>query len=153
MRKILLDLTKISSHPTDEAILESNLLDRILESYFKDSEKNSRPNSSYFREYGPKSALLFFRNILKRDERTLQMLASLTTQKRDDLLNLVDAVYDYYRSRERYVFYNNSKGEPITHRDFMRRFESLSQSIVSFYRDIYETQCYRREGGDDDDEA
>lgn len=139
MRKILLDLTKISSHPTDEAILESNLLDRILESYFKDSEKNSRPNSSYFQEYGPKSALLFFRNILKRDERTLQMLASLTTQKRDDLLNLVDAVYDYYRSRERYVFYNNSKGEPITHRDFMRRFESLSESIVSFYRDIYET--------------
>ena len=139
MRQILLDLNKISSPLSNEQILNHPLVDKVIESYFKESDRNERPNSHYYHEYGPKTIKLLIRNVLAKEERTLSMLSALSAQKKDDLLNLIDAIYDYYRGRERYVFYDNTKGERITHRDFITRFEALSDALIGFYRDIYET--------------
>ena len=139
MNKILFSLKKDALPLTDEEILDHPLFDRLLNSYFKESEKSERPNSAYYREYGARTAKVFLRHILTGDERTKTFLKGLSMQKRDDLLNLIDSLYDFYRQKERYVLYENDKVKKITHREFVLLFEKLSERLVSFYRDIYET--------------
>lgn len=145
MNKILLPLGKDVSKLSDLEILEHPLFDKLLSAYFRESEKSERPNSAYYREYGPKTAKVFLRHILSHDERTMAFLRGLSMQKRDDLLNLIDSLYDFYRQKERYVLYENGKGEKITHRQFIALFEALSQRLASFYRDIYETVSGREQ--------
>ena len=139
MRQIILDLNRAERKLTNLEILNHPIVEKVIESYFKESDKANRPNSLYFHEYGPRTIKLFIEQVLERDERTMAMISSLSPQQKDDLLNLIDSLYDYYRSRERYVFYDNTKGEKITHREFIHRFEDLSEDMISFYRDIYET--------------
>lgn len=139
MRQIVFDLNKRDERPTNLEILDHPLVEKIIDSYFRESDRSDRPNSSYYQTYGPKSVLLFLRHILEHDEKTMKAIENLSPQQKDDLLNLIDSFYDYFRGKERYVFYDNAKGEKITHREFIHRFEELSENLISFYRDIYET--------------
>ncbi len=145
MNKILLPLDKDVASLTNDEIIDHPLFERLLSAYFRESEKAERPNSAYYREYGPKTAKIFLHQILTRDERTMSFLRGLSMQKRDDLLNLIDSLYDFYRQKERYVLYDNSSADRITHRQFIALFETLSQRLASFYRDIYETVSGREQ--------
>lgn len=139
MDKIVFTLTGRKVDYTNEEILSSPLFDKLLTSYFRESKLTERPNSSYYDAYDKDSIKDFLGRVLRRDEKTLKAIESLSDSRRDDLLNLIDSLYDFYRSKARYVFYESFKNEKISHRDFVSLFERLSERIVSFYRDVYET--------------
>jgi len=139
MKKTIIDLTKTDAVFTSEQLLNSQQFVDFLKSYFADSLKESRPNSSFFLSYQAETCILFLKKILEKDPDTMEKLASLDDKNRDDLLNLIDSIYDYWRKKERYLVYVKNSGEKASHRKFISAFSDFSNSVVSAYRDVYET--------------
>jgi hypothetical protein len=139
MRKVILNLRRIPSVFSPKALLNSRQFRLFLETYFESAREENRPNSATFLLYDSRSCLRFFRKILERDSKTIQDIRALDERKMDDVLNLVDSIYDYWRKTERYLIYVKSKGATANHRRFLADFSNLSNSIVNAYRDVYET--------------
>lgn len=145
MNNFVINLNDIPETITEEDILKSEHLLEVLKNYFKESRKFDQPNSLCFHDYATRSIRVFLKNILAKDEKTMKKLDSLPLDKRDDLLNLIDSLYDYWRKLNRYVFFDNSKGQKLSHYEFIRRFNEFAEAIVNFYRDIYETVLGREQ--------
>ncbi len=134
---VLIDLYDTENKIEDREILVDKIFDSFLDSYFEHA-KIERPNSEYIKTYIASSLKNLFRRIIEKDEGTLNLLRLLPAERKDDFLNLLDSIFDYWRSYERYAYYDNASADPITHREFIQRFGNLSDSIRDFYRDIYE---------------
>ncbi len=79
------------------------------------------------------------KDIIYNKKEAIDRINKLNSKQRDDFLNLIDSVYNYWRSNSRYVYFDNSEVDnPITHSEFIKKFHEFSESIVNFYRKIYE---------------
>ncbi len=134
---VVMDLYDTHDRLPDQSVLRDRIFDDFLRSYYEHAEID-RPNSDYYFNYVADTLKVFIRNIINKDPDTLNLVRSLPQGRKDGLINLLDSVYDYWRSLERYAYYDNADKEMITHREFLHRFDNLSDSIHDFYRDIYE---------------
>ncbi len=139
MRKIIIDLTKTKPIFTAQELLDSPGFSSFLESYFADSLKDNRPNSSFFLAYQATTCIFFFQKVLDKEETTIRKIRELDDKNLDDLLNLIDSIYDYWRKTERYLVFIKKDGQVASHREFVMAFTEFSNSIVDAYRDLYET--------------
>lgn len=139
MSNYIVSLNSIPDDLTPDEILKSDEFLNFLKQYFRESRRFEQPNSSFFHDYEAKSIRSFIKRILRKDEDTLNKIKNLPQHKQDELLNLVDSLYDYWRSLNRYVFFNNFEDNKISHQEFIHKFNLFAESIITFYRTIYET--------------
>lgn len=126
--KIILDFRKLENL-TKMDILKSSLLIKIIDSYFKENSIT----------VDLKSLLISIAKIIHNHKDIKSKLDSLSLEKKEKLLNLINDIYDYYRSKERYLIYvKDDNKENLSHRDFVKSFMNFSNLVVDFYRDIYE---------------
>ena len=135
---VLMDLYETHEELADAKVMSDRLFDDFLNSYFEHS-KIDRPNSEYVKDYIASSLKALFKRILDKEPETIRRLYSMPADRKDAMLNLVDSVFDYWRSYERYAYYDIADAGPISHREFLNRFHNLSDSIRDLYRDVYET--------------
>ena len=138
MSKFLISLTDIDLPLSSQKIANSDKFLKFLKSYFQENEKDSQPNSEFFHFYKADRLVDFIKRIVNKDSQTLESISNLSEQKKDDMINFIDSIYDYWRSLERYVFLDADKNN-IKNKDFLHLFQEFASSIVSFYREIYET--------------
>lgn len=120
----LKDITELNN----EKILNSLTFNNLLDEYIKENK------SSYKKE----QFLSLFNKIIKRNPTIITSLNSLTLKEKEKLLNEIDDIYDFYRNKERYLLSIRENNNNLTHRQFIDYFNKFSDSIVNFYRDIYE---------------
>lgn len=138
MTKVIIDVTKAKTVFSPKELLAMPRFQSFIDEFFSDARKE-RPNSGFLSAFDSQSLIAFFLGLVEKSDKALTLVKGLSESKKDDLLNLVDALYDYWRKHERYVVFVKTDGNAISHREFVRRFTELSQSIVIAYRDIYET--------------
>ncbi len=115
---------------TKSDILNSSLLKRIVESYFKENKLEDEIL---------KDLLLKIAITINKNEDLKILLKSLDGERKEKLLLLINDIYDFYRSKERYLIYvKDETNVKLTHREFVKEFMKFSDKVVSFYRDIYE---------------
>lgn len=139
MSNYTVSLNSIPDDLTPYEILKSEDFFNFLKQYYRKSKRFEQPNSSFFHDYEAKSIRSFFKRILQKDEETLKRIKNLPKHKQDELLNLVDSLYDYWRRLNRYVFFDNSSDKKISHQEFIHKFNQFADHIITFYRTIYET--------------
>ncbi|MBQ8142319.1 MAG: phosphoenolpyruvate carboxykinase [Bacilli bacterium] len=137
-RKVIIDVLKVQVEFTPLHMVTSSYFEYFLMNYFSDTLAGDVPNSTFFSQYQAKTMASLFANILKKDEKVIQEIRSLEKKELDNLLNLVDNVYDYWRKAERYLIHTYT-GESYSHRLFIKKFSSFATCVVETYRDIYET--------------
>ena len=145
MNNYIISLNDIPKSLSSKAILNSYEFLDFLRNYYKESKKFDQPNSTYFHDYEAKSIRHFIKKILEKDPETIKKIHDLPADKRDNLLNLIDSLYDYWRKLNRYVFFNNYQNETISHQEFITRFNSFAEAIITFYRTVYETVLGREQ--------
>lgn len=83
-------------------------------------------------------------NITKTSEEIIKIFNSILltrkspfkNEEKDKYLEFLDAFYDFYRFKERYLILNNDN---YSHRELVKDFSRFSTLIINTYRDLYET--------------
>ncbi len=126
--KIILNFRELE-HLTKQDILDSRFLKWIIESYlaskpFKNDNFNVLPQLA---------------SLINKDESIKDYVTNLNEETREQILSIINDIYDYYRTKERYLIYiKDDSKENLSHREFVKKFMHFSNLVVDFYRDIYE---------------
>ena len=127
--KIVLNFNEIQNI-TKNDILHSDLLKNIINSYFQNNE-NIDDNL--------KDLLIKIAILVHKKGDISHLLDTLDDERKEKLLLLINDIYDFYRSKERYLIYIKDQNTTnLSHREFVKEFMEFSDKIVSFYRDVYE---------------
>lgn len=139
MNQIIIDLGNFQVDFSSKEALNIKELKDFLQAYYQDyfsllnsSSKNIFPQNAY-------ECYLFFYNVIYRDQKLLNTIYYYPQIIKDDILNFIDSIYDYYRGLTRFLVFVNTKDKQMSRRQMMVQFNLLATSVVSFYRDIYET--------------
>lgn len=113
---------------TNLDILNSKEFNDLLSTYLNENKS----------KYDKNELLTLFSKILKNDSSYKDFLNKLSSSEKEKLLNEIDDIYDFYRNKERYLISIKNSSNNISHRKYIEYFNKFSDSIVNFYRDIYE---------------
>lgn len=109
----------------------------FLKDFYKYNNINKIDQDIYKYNHNYKNTLKFLRLILIRDEKVYEYIYNLNIEKRLGLLNFIDDIFDYWRSKKRFLLLNNiNEGEDPS--KLIKLFNYINNFIESFYRFFYE---------------
>ncbi len=139
MNQIIIDLANFQVDFSSKEALNIKELKMFLKAYYEDYFPLLNSSSKNIFPKNEEECYLFFYNIIYRDQKLLNTIYYYPQIIKDDILNFVDSIYDYYRSLTRFLIFVNTSQKQMSRRQMMVQFNLLATSVVSFYRDIYET--------------
>ncbi|MDD2434051.1 MAG: hypothetical protein WC196_03110 [Bacilli bacterium] len=135
----ILDLAKKT--PTAEQIINSDYFQTILDEYLRNVQVNDTHlfellNSTFKRNLHLELKQTFLK-LLKTNYQSLKASLYPLSEDQDEILSLLDGLYDTWRNKQRYALINYSL-HPLTSAAFIKKNEQLGAAIVKTYRIIYE---------------
>lgn len=137
MKKLILDIGKIQTKFKAKELLTYPEFKAFIEDYFSYA-KLERPNSTFFLNVSVDKFIQFLIDLVNNDEEVSKQVKEYSLLKRNDILNLIDSIFDYWRKIERYLVFVNTHRLRYQHREFVEKLREFSDSIADAYRDIYE---------------
>ncbi len=137
--KRIIKLNELPPSRYSDLILQSREFKTFLDSFYAAEGHDEDGTLEDFGFLNGDGLVSFADGVLRRDALLLARLSALPNERRLVLLRLIDAVYDFWRRSERYVFYIN-KGDvaDITPREFTQKCTDFATLVQGLYRDVYE---------------
>lgn len=136
---VVIDLANFVVDFTSKEILNVKELKMFIKSYYQDffprlnlTYKNVLPSDE-------ETCYKFMKAVIYRKQKFLDEYNILSQEVKDDILYFIDSLYDYYRSLSRFIIFVNNQERQMSRRQMINQFNALAKSVVSFYREIYET--------------
>ncbi len=137
MNQVIFDANKFNVNFKTKELLEMEAFNNFLSDYYKEYFPNVNfEKNDLIPDFS--SALGFLKDIYNHDEKTLKAIRNSSQAIKDDVLNYIDSLYDYYRRLTRFLVFVKDGKKYISHKDLIADFNALSNSVVTCYREIYE---------------
>lgn len=136
---VVIDLANFVVDFTSKEVLNIKELRLFLKSYYQEFFPSLNLTYKSYLPDNEQKCYQFFKDVIYRNQKFLDGYNHLNQDIKDDILYFIDSLYDYYRSLSRFIVFVNNDERSMSRRQMMNQFNVLAKSVVSFYRDIYET--------------